>query len=71
MLRSDVVTRDDLGRYIEENADIIYVRENIDGRWGNFSLKELPIDLALKHKQRFLDEGRIPVVVKREEVNAP
>ena len=66
-----MVTRDDLGRYIEENADVIYVREKVDGRWGNFSLKELPIDLALKHKQRFLDEGRIPVVVKREEVNAP
>lgn len=66
MLRSDVVTKDDLARYIEENADIIYVRENIDGRWGSFSLKELPIDLALKHKQRFLDEDRIPAVVKRE-----
>ena len=64
MLRS-VVTRDDLGRYIEENADIIFVREKIDGRWGSFSLKDLPIDLALKHKQIFLDEGQLPVVMKR------
>lgn len=71
MLRSDVVTKDDLGRYIEENADIIYVREIIDGRWGSFSLKELPIDLALKHKQRFLDEDRLPAVVEREEVKRP
>ena len=65
MLRSDVVTRDDLGRYIEENADIIFVREKIGGRWGSFSLKDLPIALALKHKQIFLDEGQLPVVMKR------
>lgn len=67
MLREDVVTRDDLARYIEENADMIFVREEVGGKWGSFSLKELPIELAMKHKQRFLDEGRVPHMVKRIE----
>ena len=64
MLRKDITTRDDLGRYIEENASAIYVREKVNGRWGSFSLVELPVDLAMKHKQRFLDEGRLPVLLK-------
>ncbi len=39
---------------IENNADEIYVREEINGKWGSYSLTELPAKLAIKHALRFI-----------------
>lgn len=46
-----------------ENLDTIFVREQVNGKWGSFSLRELSEDLREKHIQRFEDERRNPVRV--------
>ena len=56
----NVRTLDDLTAYIEEHADTIYVREQVDGRWGAYSLAELPSKLAIKHVLRFVRESFVP-----------
>jgi hypothetical protein len=68
MVRKDGTpeTMEELENYLEEYADVIFVREQIDGRWGSYSLAELPTELSEKHKDRFLSEGFIPVRLKRE-----
>jgi len=54
---------EDLCDYIVSHAAEIYVREKVGGRWGAYSLAELPGELAVKHALRFVREGRIPVRV--------
>ena len=39
---------------IEAEAEKIYVREKVDGFWGNVLLTELPAPLAIKHICRML-----------------
>ena len=56
-------TPEDLEYYIDDNMDTIFVREQINGKWGSYSLRELPEELAKKHIMRFLSEGRLPVIV--------
>lgn len=58
---------DELCDYIVKYADDIYVREQIDERWGSYSLTEMPTKLALKHVMRFIKEGRIPHRIIRSE----
>lgn len=53
---------EDLAQYIRENLERIFVREQIDGKWDSYSLKQLPHKLRNNHIQRFLNEGRIPAV---------
>jgi hypothetical protein len=50
--------------YCATYADSIYVRAEVRGKWGNYSLTELPISEALAWVKRWADEGRIPVRVK-------
>jgi len=38
--------------YIEQWADDIYVREQVDGKWGTYALSELPPKLAMRHAMR-------------------
>jgi len=66
MKEEDIQTADDLLSYILEFQDVIYVREQVNGKWGSFSLEELPDDLRQNHVNRFLDEGRIPFRLKRD-----
>ena len=60
-------TLDELCEYIVKYADSIAVREKIDGKWGSYWLTELPVKLALKHAMRFIKEGRVPIIVLKEE----
>jgi len=60
-------TLEELCDYIIENADRIYVRERLNGKWGSYSLTELPPKLAIKHALRFVKERRIPYAIKEEE----
>ena len=53
-------TIDELCEYIVEYADEIYVREEIDGKWGTYLLAELPGQLAVKHALRFVVNGQVP-----------
>lgn len=57
--------------YIVKYADDIYVREQIDEKWGSYSLSEIPVKLALKHATTWIKEGRLPyrVVKEKEEEN--
>ncbi len=61
MESDNIKTVDDMCDYILEYADCIYVREEIAGKWGSFSLTELPVQKALAHAFRFITEGRIPI----------
>lgn len=45
----------------EDNLDVIFVREKVGGKWGNYSLRELPEALRERHIQRFCAENREPV----------
>ena len=36
----------------------VFVREQIDGKWGSYALTELPIDVALKHVVRFIQNAQ-------------
>jgi len=38
--------------YIEQWADNIYVREQVDGKWGAYALSALPPKLAMRHAMR-------------------
>lgn len=51
---------DELCDYIVKYADDIYVREQIDGKWGSYSLVELPTKVALKLVMKWIKEGRVP-----------
>jgi len=61
---SMVMTLEELCDYILENAERIYVRERVDGKWGAYALTELPPKLAIKHALRFIKEGIIPYALK-------
>lgn len=53
-----------IAEIVLEHADRIYVRDEMDGKWGSYALTELPVSKALAHAFRFILEGRVPVVVK-------
>lgn len=46
--------------YCDEYADYIYVRDNFEGKWGNYPLSKLPADVAVIHVLRWLSEGVFP-----------
>jgi len=64
MKYEDVKTVEDLCDYISLYKRSIFIREQIDGKWGGYSLAELPSGKAIDHALRFIKEGRIPVRVK-------
>lgn len=53
--------------YILKFCDDIYVREQINGKWGRYRLSEIPARLALKHAMTWIKEGTIPHRVIRNE----
>lgn len=57
---------DELGAYILEHVETIFVRVHVDGRWQSLSLAEMPAPHALEAAFRFMREGRIPTRVLRE-----
>lgn len=54
-------TIEELCDYIVRYAGVIFVREEIDGKWGSHSLTQLPGQLAVKHALRFVRDGVVPV----------
>ena len=50
--------------YIEEHDGNIYVRADVDGRFGNYSLSELPASEAIHYVCEFIRRGRIAFRVK-------
>lgn len=62
-----IKTIEELCDYIAEYAGYIFVREQIDGKWGSYSLTELPPAHAIEHALRFIKEGRVPVRLKTDE----
>jgi hypothetical protein len=54
--------------YINLHKDRIYIREqNESGKWGAYSLTELPSSKAIHHALRFVAMGIIPSYVVEEE----
>ena len=51
----------ELVQYIKDYKDYIYVREQVDGKWGSYALSELPVDKAIDHALRFIQEERTSV----------
>ena len=58
-------TMEELCDYILLYKGDIYVREQVDGKWGAFALSELPASKALGHALRFVKEGRVPTRILR------
>ncbi len=52
---------------IEQNLGTIYVREQVGGKWGSYSLAELPGDKAVEHAFQLLRRGTVVVVKDPEE----
>ena len=61
---SEIKTHEDLANYISLYKATIYVREQVNGKWGSYSLSELPTDLAIDHALRFIQQSIVPVRVK-------
>ena len=59
-----VKTIENLCDYISLYKRTIFIREKVDGKWGGYSLSELPTDLAIDHALRFIKEGRIPIRIR-------
>lgn len=57
---------EELCDYIVKYCEDIYVREQINGKWGSYSLAELPVKSALSNAMTFIKEGRIPLRVTKE-----
>jgi len=55
----------DMIEYCLEHPDCIYIREQVDGKWGSFSLAELPLKLRAKWMARWIEEGRVPLKLKK------
>ena len=49
-------TLEELCDYIFEYKDVIFIREQIDGKWGSYSLLELPTELALKFGRSYIQD---------------
>lgn len=49
--------------YFVRFAGEIFVREQVDGKWGSYSLAELPGSLAFAHAKR-LAERKVVVIVR-------
>lgn len=52
----------ELADFILANADSIYVRACVDGKWVTRALTDLPASTALQHALGFIIECRRPVV---------
>jgi len=52
--------------YCIEYADVIFVREKIDGRWQNVALGTLSEKKQMEWIQGWYDENRTPVRMLRE-----
>jgi len=61
---AEVKTVEQLANYISLHKGSIYVREQVNGKWGSYSLSELPTDLAIDHALRFIQQGIVPVRIK-------
>lgn len=66
METSEVKTVEQLANYISLNKGSIYVREQVNGKWGAYSLAELPTGLAIDHTCRFIQQGIVPVRIREE-----
>ncbi len=62
----EIQSIEDLLAYILEFEDVIFVREKIGEKWDSVALKDLEIKTKARHIWRFLDDGRIPVRLKRD-----
>jgi hypothetical protein len=50
------VTLAELLDEIEQNADSLYIREQIDGKWDSYALSSMPGQMAIGHAFRFIRE---------------
>lgn len=57
----------ELRAFVGTWSDRIFVREQIEGQWETVALSELPTGRVKEITNRFVDEGRIPVVAKPDD----
>jgi len=60
ILIDDIDSAEQLANYISLYKSHIYVREWVNGKWGSYSLTELPAHLAVDHALSFIQRGIIP-----------
>lgn len=57
-------TLEELCQWIEDHAETIAVREQVDGKWGAHYLSTLPARRAIHHALQFVRQGRTPIYVR-------
>lgn len=45
---------------MKKNADVIFVRYRINGKWQNVALSQLPEEIAMRFVNDWWAEGRMP-----------
>lgn len=50
-----------------DHADDIYVRAQVDGKWGSHALTEIPSDQAVGYIRGWIKDRRVPVRIVRDE----
>lgn len=63
----EIQTIEDLLAYTLEYEDCIYFREKVNDEWDSIALKDLSPRRKAQRILELLEDGRIPVRVKRDE----
>lgn len=65
-MNPEELTLEQLPGYIADNASRIYVRAQspTTGKWGTYALTDLDAEDAIREAMRFIEQRRIPVVMR-------
>lgn len=67
---TDVHDLETMIRYTLEWQDDIYVRTNIDGKWGAYSFAAISVEDKAKFLAKWIEDGAIPARVLRNQETA-
>lgn len=65
----EFANEEEFRQHLIDNADLIFVREKINDKWGSHALSDLPEELRTKHIEWFVRGNRMPVMLKRRNKN--
>lgn len=68
MNEEDVLTAEDLIAYMLEHEDGIFFREKVDNKFECVALKDLSPRRKAQRILQFLNDGSIPVRIRRDEI---
>ena len=60
-------TLEELCDYIVHYATDIYIRAEVNGKWGSYALTEMPVHQAIAHALDFIKRQQVPIILVRRE----